>query len=288
MTAPQVSPHRRLEIRPGTQVISGDLQVGRVERLIFRPGTQELAGIVVSGWLVLSHPVFIPSAAIVAADRDAVWVSLSADELERLPPAYPGGTRPGGDLRTSASSGQMPVHDGGRPLRAGQRVVATDGYAGHLDLVLVDPRTGRASGFVVRKGRILTRDVIVPSELVRSVEREEIVLSVSRAELDRLPEYRPDEEITRDVVDAVWYGSDLRPADVQFVTVQTRDGVVELTGHTHTEATKKRIEEVARTVQGVLDVNNFLDTFEALEAAVRAARARQRRLADDAELELAE
>jgi hypothetical protein len=286
MPTAQVSRQRRLEIRPGAQVISGDLQVGRVERLIYRPGTQELAGIVVSGWLVLSHPVYIPSEAIIAADPDAVWVALGPDELERLPPADGGRIKPTGDFRRPAASGQMPVHDGGRPLRAGQKVVATDGDAGRLDLVLVDPRTGRASGLVIRKGRILTRDVVVPTDLVRSVERNEIVLAISRAELDRLPEYRPDEEITRDVVDALWYRADLRPADVQFVHVQTRDGVVELTGHTHTEATKKRIEQVAHEVNGVLHVNNFLDTFEALEAAVRAAKARQGRLAGDTEPEL--
>ncbi|HET8785862.1 MAG TPA: BON domain-containing protein, partial [Candidatus Limnocylindrales bacterium] len=99
-----------------------------------------------------------------------------------------------------------------------------------------------------------------------------IRLSVPRARLDSLPEYRPDDEVTRDVLDALWYGSTLGPAELQFVEVRTRDGVVELGGHTHTEWARKKIEEVARGVRGVIDVRNHLDTYEALEAAVREAQ----------------
>jgi hypothetical protein len=138
-------------------------------------------------------------------------------------------------------------------------------------VVLVDPRTDRATGFVVRKGRLIVRDVIVPIDWVQSVERDRITLSVPRSRLDSLPEYRPDEEITRDVLDALWYRSGLGPADLQYVDVRTRDGIVELSGHTHTEQTRKKIEEVARGVRGVIDVRNHLDTYEALEAAVREA-----------------
>jgi sporulation protein YlmC with PRC-barrel domain len=166
----------------------------------------------------------------------------------------------------------MPQLAGGRPLRAGQKVIGSDGEVGRLDVVLVDPRSDRATGFVVRKGTLLVRDVIVPIELVRSVEQDRIILDASKAQVQRLPEYRPDEEITRDVVDALWYRSGLGPADLQFVDVHTRDGIVELTGHTHTEETKQRIEDVARRVRGVLEVRDYLDTFEALEAAVREAR----------------
>jgi osmotically-inducible protein OsmY len=111
----------------------------------------------------------------------------------------------------------------------------------------------------------------VPIDWVQSVASDRITLSVPKARLDSLPEYRPDEDITRDVLDALWYHSTLGPADLQFVDVRTRDGIVELSGHTHTERTRQTIEEVARGVRGVIDVRNHLDTYEALEAAVREA-----------------
>jgi hypothetical protein len=280
----------RLEIRPGTQVISGTDQVGRVRRLILRPdGAVE--GIIISGWIVLGHDVYIPIDAVESADPDAVRVSLSLAELSRLPPLdgdpaqadaddTPGPSVARAGFLRSAASGQAEAVAGGWPLRAGQRVAATDGDVGDLDVVLIDPRTDRATGFVVRKGRFVVRDVIVPIDWVQSIERDRITLSVPRYRLDSLPEYRPDEEVTRDVLDALWYRSGLGPGDLQFVDVRTRDGIVELSGHTHTELTRKKIEEVARGVRGVIDVRNHLDTYEALEAAVREAQRAAREARD--------
>jgi uncharacterized protein YrrD len=279
----------RFEIRPGTQVISGNDQVGRVRRLILRPDG-EVEGITISGWIVLGHDVYVPIEAVESAEPDAVRVSFSLAELSRLPPldrdpAHAGGDdAPGpsvaraGFLR-SASSGQAEAIAGGWPLRAGQRVAATDGDVGDLDVVLVDPRTDRATGFVVRKGKLIVRDVIVPIDWVQSVARDRITLSVPRSRLDSLPEYRPDDEITRDVLDALWYRSELGPGDLQFVDVRTHDGIVELSGHTDTERTRTKIEEVARGVRGVIDVRNHLDTYEALEAAVREAQRAARQAA---------
>ena len=289
MAEPAVLTNERLKIRPGAQVISGDIQVGRVERVVFRPESHEIVGVIVSGWIVLGHDVYVPIQAIESADPDSVHVRLSLNELTRLPPVgldgglgtvedVPGHQNAGVRQLRPAASGQMEALAGGRPLRAGQRVLARDGEVGQLDIVMTDPRTGRVSGFVVRKGRFLGRDVIVPADWVETVERDRIRLRASKAQLDSLPEYRPDDEITRDVLDSLWYESGLTPADVQFVDVHTRDGVVELTGHTDTEATRKAIEEVVRGVRGVIEVRNYLDTFEALQEAVReaqrAARAR--------------
>jgi hypothetical protein len=210
-------------------------------------------------------------------------VSLTLAELEHLPPVQTDGALPDGQDgagRSAAAqrqlrptpSGRMAALAGGRPLRAGQKVVARDGEVGQLDLVLIDPRTDRAAAFVIRKGVFFVRDVIVPVEWIESVEQDRITLAASKEQLDRLPEYRPDDEITRDVLDALWYRGGFGPADVQFVDVHTRDGIVELTGHTHTEATKNQIEQVVRAVRGVLDVRNYLDTFEALQDAVREAQ----------------
>jgi uncharacterized protein YrrD len=278
----------RLEIRPGTQVISGNDQVGRVQRVILRPDG-EVEGIIISGWIVLGHDVYVPIEAVESADPDAVHVSLGLADLARLPPLDGDPIHAGADdtpgpsvarrgLLRSAASGQAEAIAGGWPLRSGQRVAATDGDVGDLDVVLIDPRTDRATGFVVRKGRFVVRDVIVPIDWVQSVARDRIILSVPRSQLDRLPEYRPDDEVTADVLDALWYRSGLGAADLQFVEVRTHGGIVELSGHTDTERTRKQIEEVARRVRGVIDVRNHLDTYEALEAAVREAQraARQR------------
>jgi uncharacterized protein YrrD len=267
----------RLEIRTGAPVYAAGEYVGVVERIVYRPGGGEVAAIVVGSSDVLPYSVAVPIDAVESADTERVRVSLGPVEVVHLPPAQPDGGEVGASLERpgllrTASSGQLGAMAGGRPLRAGQRVVATDGDVGTLDLVLIDPRTDRATGFVVRKGRLFGRDVIVPARWIRSVDRDEIRLGVPKAMLDRLPEFRPDDEITRDVLDALWYGTRLKPADVQFVEVRTRDGIVELSGQTYTRHARKAIEEVARGVRGVVEVRNYIDTFEDLEAALREAR----------------
>jgi hypothetical protein len=151
-----------------------------------------------------------------------------------------------------------------------------DGDVGRLDLLLIEPLTHRVESLVVRQGRFIERDTIIPARWIREIHHDWILLAVPRARLAELPEYRPDDEIAIDVLDRLWYDSpDLRPADLQYVEVHVRNGIVELAGHTHTEATRARIVEVARSVRGVRDVHDYLDTFESLAAAVREASARR-------------
>jgi osmotically-inducible protein OsmY len=81
------------------------------------------------------------------------------------------------------------------------------------------------------------------------------------------PEHRRDEEITADVTSLLWYRSAVDPADLRYVTVRTRDGVVELNGKTGTERSRIAIEALVRGLRGVLGVRNHLRTFEALSTA---------------------
>jgi uncharacterized protein YrrD len=278
----QSTPRReRLEIRRGVPVITGeDEEVGRVDRVLMTPGTGDVAGLIVRKGLLLRRDALIPIEAVVYADENEVRVRLGRDELNELPeyhaepkpaanPPPPATHSPGLQARHGA---QTEAAAGGRPLRAGQRVLALDGEVGRVDVILVDPRTRRASAFVVRRGFALAHDSIVPVEWITDVEQDAVRLGVVRERLAELPEYRPDDEITTDVLDELWYDSELQPLDLQFVEVQTHDGVVELIGHTLDERTRSKIEEAAYRVRGVLGVRNHLETFVALEAAIRAAQ----------------
>ena len=54
----------RMQIRPGAQVIAGNDLIGKVSRLVYRPDSAEVAGIIVTGWIVLGHDIFVPIEAI--------------------------------------------------------------------------------------------------------------------------------------------------------------------------------------------------------------------------------
>jgi uncharacterized protein YrrD len=293
---PARPPTRQIEIRPGMPVLAGDDQIGKVDRLIVDPSSGELLGVVVRRGVLLHHDVFIPADTITAEQPDGIATRLSVDELNELPEFDPSrfpeqpedrpkeasraASRNGADgdhVHLAAERfGQLRAASSGRPLRSGQLVKALDGDVGRLDLVLVEPLTRKVEALVVRQGRFLARDTIIPAKLVSEIHRDWIQLSVPRSELADLPEYRPDEEIGLDILDRLWYEApDLRPGDLQYVEVHVRNGIVELTGHTSTEEARHRIVEIVRTVRGVRGVEDYLDTFESLVAAVREASKRQ-------------
>jgi uncharacterized protein YrrD len=284
----------RFEIRRGAPVVSTDREVGRVEHLVVSPATGAVTGLVVRKGRLLHRDVVIPIEAVEDATDELVRVRLSADQLHRLPAYHeeaftraapdwqsPTGRRPEGILfrlpvlpahlaLQPARSGQTEAAVGGQPLMAGQQVACGDDEIGPVDLVLLDSATRRATHFVVRRGEMLDRDTIVPLDWVRAITRDKIVLNVTREQLDRLPEYLPDDEITSDVLDTLWYRGNLDHDDVRDVEVRTRDGIVELNGITRTRASRAAVEAIVRGVRGVLGVRNNLQSFEALAEATRA------------------
>ena len=280
----------RFEVRPGAFAVGPDGTVGRVRHVIVSP-SGELQGLVVRTGMLRHRDVVIPSTVIISADEEVIRLRLTAVELEELPEYREGmyvhapswwqtsrGHRQAGALfrlpAAHETRGLQPVQmaqtgegASGRPLTAGQRVVTRDGEAGRLHLILVDPSTQNATHFVVRRGVLRHRDIIVPVDWAEEITDDRVLLHVGLDELERLPDYRPDEEITADVSEVVWDGAHLDPDDVQHVTVRTCDGIVELRGVTTTDAARATIEAIVRRVPGVRDVRNELTSLEALAAA---------------------
>jgi uncharacterized protein YrrD len=283
MTEQTTTMNERFVIRTGTPVIAGLDQIGRVERVVMKPGSGEVAGLIVRKGLLLTRDVIIPIEAVEEATQYEVRVNLTVDELNTSAKygttdgqAGAGRERPEsaagrGDLQ-AAQAGQTPAAVGGKPLQAGQKVFALDGEVGRLDSVLIDSPTRRVSYLVVRRGRLLVHDTLIPVEWIKDVGQDTIVLNMTRERLAELPEYRPDDEIAADVLDALWYRADLRPIALQFVEVRVRDGVVDFEGHTLNERSRQLIEETARGVKGVMGVRNHLATFAELEEAIKEAQ----------------
>lgn len=280
----------RFEIRAGAEVIGPGGPIGRVDAVVMNPGTGEVISLVVRKGRFFPRDVVIPIEAVDEATDELVRIRLGVEELATLgtyhaeefaePPGdwrSPGGQRAGILFRLPSlfdrralrpvRSGQTEAAAGGRPIRAGQQVICRDGEVGPLDLVLLDPATRRATHFVVRRGKLLDRDTIVPVAWASEITHDRIVLDVGREQLGRLPEYRPDDEITADVLDLLWYRSELDPEDLHYVEVRTTDGIVELSGTTRSEQARAAIEARARSVRGALGVRSRLASFEALADA---------------------
>jgi uncharacterized protein YrrD len=250
---------KRLELRPGALVVGTDDGLGRVDALLAIPGSGQVSGFVLREGLLFGHEVTVPIDAVERTEDSRVHVRLSAAQVDSL-----------ADIRarglTRSPEGQEP------PKAVGERVVCRDGEVGSLVLVFLDTATDRVTHLVVRRDGSVGRDTIVPVAWAREITDDPIVLDASCEQLERLPEYRPDLEITDAVSSVLWYRSDLRPPDVRHVTVRTRDGIVQLTGMTRTEQSRKAIDAHVRDIEGVLGVNDQLKTFEAQSAALSSQR----------------
>lgn len=299
-----------LDIKIGSRVRCRDGRAGRVLKLVVEPSSKRMTHVIVERGVLLHHDVAVPIERVERVQDGWVVLDLSVEGLSALPAyaevddAVPDATwaaehgyPPDGtlvDLRSTAPGGllapawsglliQGHTHAGvpaeETPVGRGTRVTYREGALGRLDDVLLEPETGVVPALVVRKGRLLAKDVIVPAAWVERVGEDEIVVDADRALLERLPEYKParsDAAITADVREAL--GADPRTRDEAGIDARTRDGVVHLGGAVRAEDAKRVAAEVARGVPGVWDVADG-STAESAVAAAGAALARAPRTA---------
>jgi uncharacterized protein YrrD len=202
-----------------------DEHAGRVIKLVVNPARQRLTHLVVERGLLVRHDVVVPVSNVARVDGDTVVLNLTAEELKALPPyaevefPTPGGdwaerlgyprsdtlvdlstyAWDGMDLSTAWSGFMVLTHvDVGVPETeklVGQDTVVSchDGVLGTVDHLLLDPKTDRVRALVVRKGHLLSNDIVVPVDWVKDVQENEVILSADRSLLTKLPEYRPEQ-----------------------------------------------------------------------------------------------
>ncbi|MDR3576081.1 MAG: BON domain-containing protein [Anaerolineaceae bacterium] len=142
-------------------------------------------------------------------------------------------------------------------LRGGHKVFCRDGHAGTVSMMLLDPR-GRVKGFVMHAGHLPGRNLIVPVAWVQEVDIENVHLSVEKSALESLPDYSPDFELASEVDKALWADDIVRRTDYTEINVTVENGIVILRGHVVTSMNRSRAENAARSIHGVLGVENHL------------------------------
>jgi sporulation protein YlmC with PRC-barrel domain len=75
-------------------------------------------------------------------------------------------------------------------IEIGARVRTRDGRdVGEVHRVLVDLEDNAVTGIVVLKGRLLSRDILVPLDFIDRADEHEVVLTLTEDELEELPEF---------------------------------------------------------------------------------------------------
>jgi uncharacterized protein YrrD len=210
-----------MDFRIGCPVMAEQDEVGRLDRLIFDPATEQVRALVVAQGRLLPHDIVVPMERVLAADEWEVRVRGTAEEIasldgftqaqfteppeDWLPPAdlgvpaasllFPaspyavGLFAPGTPTHDPADEAQENKPPGSIDLSSATVVVCTDGSAGTVDRVLTEDETDRVTHLIVRRGALITRDLLVPAELIAATDEQTIHLSISQEELDRLPEF---------------------------------------------------------------------------------------------------
>lgn len=290
----------RWELKIGTSVLASDGKYGRLKQVILDPHQERVVALLVrQRGLSASHTIVVPEEEVAEATDSEVRLKISQEQADALPEYQPNSAFVvknrwyEADEESFAVRGRQGIEIGRSPtaqrpglledqlarperaglaleLQAGHQVFCSDGPVGKVSLVLVDPQ-GRVKGFVMHAGHLPGRNLIVPVAWVQEVDRQNVHLSVEKRLLKRLLEYFPDFVLAAEVENALWVNEILRVTDYNGINVTVENGIVILRGHVVTPSNRSRAEDAARSVTGVLGIENHLVVDE--ELVVKVAQA---------------
>jgi osmotically-inducible protein OsmY/sporulation protein YlmC with PRC-barrel domain len=285
----------------GTEVHCRDGQCGRLHKVALDPHTQRVTDLIVQRGFLLTTDRVLPVELVEEATREGIRLSIPSRALREYPeyrelefeepaPEAQTGHYERNDVRcwragyrVACSEPVVPMvrkqaHLNVLPSRAvlerGTPVLNRDEHEiGTVDHLLVDPESGQVSHLVIRRG-LLPYYPILPIARVESVTDEAVGVSLNDGEVEMLPRYRrrDSEDIETELRDQLRLANLRVPqVDLDAVAVSVEAGIVHLSGWVSDVRTKRRVEAVARAIEGVVDVQNELDTEMAMTARVQQA-----------------
>lgn len=271
----------------GAQVHCTDGHCGKLVKVVVDPTTQRVTDLIVEKGFLLKHDRVLPVSVVERATEKDIFLNIRSNELERYGEYreyYIKEPSPDAASRSSRTDWEMGVPQVVPMIRRRVREGIATGKAvieratdvdnlektiGHVDHILADRESGQITHLVMRRG-LIPEHVVVPMHLVERVDEDAIFTSVTQEELKELPRYkaRSDEEVLANLRQRLATSSEFRA-----VTATAAEGIVRLNGQVRSQAARSHAEELAREVEGVIEVDNALlvvdkeETMPANEAA---------------------
>jgi osmotically-inducible protein OsmY len=270
---------------------------GKLQKLVVDPENMEVTNLIVSKGLILREDRVVPVSDVDRATEEYVMLSINDKKLENYPEYRPYNFDVVGmnskkktfgfnyiSPRVSpygfGSAGRylpvihrqsvhMNVPSDQEVIERGTSVHNQRKKIGNVDHVLVDAESGCLTHIVVDLG-IFTNSVVFPISITECVDGEGIFINIDEEEIDQFPEYslRDDSEIIKDLRKRIKSESFLDQ-----IEITADDGVVKMDGSVPDIKAKRRLEYEARTLEGIVEVENNLLPGKIADSQVLAALA---------------
>jgi PRC-barrel domain len=94
------------------------------------------------------------------------------------------------DMTVQVAEEHLQIPAGELGINRGTRVEATDGYIGHVDEFVVNPKSNRITHLVMREGHLWgQKDVIIPVSAMRETHENSVFLKLDKHQVEALPTF---------------------------------------------------------------------------------------------------
>jgi osmotically-inducible protein OsmY/uncharacterized protein YrrD len=276
----------------GARVYCTDGDCGRLSKVVVDPHTQRVTDLIVEKGFLLTTDQVLPIDRVNRASAEGIYLTLSGEDLRDYPeyreiefkepaPGVQAGTYDrdhvcywyGGYSMVCAEPvipmvrrrtreglpGGLAVIERGTPVTNAHNTV------GYVDHVLVSPTSGEMTHLVIRVG-LVPYYPILPASDVLEVSDEAVTIDLTGDQVKGLVHYksRDAEDIKAEWLDRMaGLGFDLSHIDIS-----VEGSIVRLTGWVPSVTAKRHAEAIARSIEGVVDVEDLLDTDIAIQTRV--------------------
>jgi len=200
-----------MEIPLKAQVECTDGVYGRSEYVLMNPLTDQVTNLVVREAAFPNTEYLVPVDVVSETIADTIQLRCSKAKLEKMHPFVktsfieekmplvsptigdgfgtfyylPYVTT---DMTVEVAEEHLQIPPGELGVTRGTRVEATDGFVGHVDEFVVDPKNNRITHLVMREGHLWgQKDVIIPVSAMGETRENSVFLKLDKRQIESLP-----------------------------------------------------------------------------------------------------
>jgi hypothetical protein len=202
-----------MEIPLQAQVECTDGICGRSEYVLIDPLIDQVTNLVVREAAFPNTEYLVPVELVSATIAGTIQLRCSKAKLEKMrrfvkttfveakvplmSPGYGGGMSSyyylpyvTSDMTMQVPQEHLQIPPGELGVNRGTRVEATDGYVGHVDEFVVNPKNHHITHLVMREGHLWgQKDVIIPLSAIGETRADTVFLKIAKHQIESLPTF---------------------------------------------------------------------------------------------------